>query len=401
MLERDMIYKKDHKENMKLFRDVKSHKQYSIYATELNRVFGDRTYDQFYKGLLENKKIHINNFKKMFEKPSVKRGIKKIEEPFDIKIFTNCLKKMEIKSKELEYKLKHPHILNTSNYKYYKYNKEMEKLKNPQNKIVLPEIPDIGRYNPNYDSIRTHSFYPIFAPSDYDNFNKYKKNVYAHQVSAGKEPNNESFINYNNNNNNNIYNNYKNSIRSKIISEHYNTEGNIKNINKSNHLKYQTQKSVKSSSDFNLSQLMSTSSFGDEKNNHCLRFDSYSPRKPIIHKILYNTEINHNSTNYNNNRLKNVKGNVDFNKSSTSNIGSYFDEIVKNNNNPPLGMYQPNYDYFSKKTVNIYLNKRESPSPKLVKLKKIITNYNLTSEYKMVTELNNIKGPKIELDNAK
>ena len=403
MLERDMIYRKDHKENMKLFRDVKSYKQYSIYGTELNRVFGDRTYAQFYKGLLENKKIHINNLKKMFEKPTVKRGIKKMEEPFDIKLFINSLKKMEIKSKELEYKLKHPHTINTSHYKYYKYNKEMEKLKNPQKKILLPEIPDIGRYNPNYDSIRTHSFYPIFAPSDYDNFNKYKRNVYAHQMPIEKEPNNESFINHNNNKNNNIYNNYKNSVKSKIISEHCNTEGNRKNINKSNHLKYQ-KKSVKSSSDFNLSQLMSTSSFGDEKNNHCLRFDSYSPRKPIIHKILYNTEINHNSTNYNN-RFKNVKGNVDFNKSSTnSNFGSYFDEIAKNNNNPPLGMYQPNYDYISTKTVNIFLNKRESPSSKLtklVKLKKIITDYNITSEYKMVTDLNNMKGPKIELDNAK
>ena len=396
MLERDIIYRKDHKENMKLFRDVKTHKQYSIYATELNRVFGDRTYDQFYKGLLENKKIRINNFQKMFEKPTVKGGIKKIEDPFDIKLFTNCLKKMEIKSKELDYKLKHPHVINTSHYKYYKYNKEMEKLKNPESKIILPEIPDIGRYNPNYDAIRTHSFYPIFASSDFDNFNKYKKNVYAHQTLVGKEQN-ESLIDLSRNNNNFI--NYKNNVKTKILSDHYNTEGNIKINDKKNNSIIQKQKSIKSTNDFNLSQLMSTSSFRDEKNNHCLRFDSYSPRKPMINKILYNTEISNNSTNYNS--FKNVKGNVDFNKSSNSNFTSYFDEIAKNSNNPPLGMYQPNYDYISKKTVNIFLNKRESPSPKLVKLKKIITDYNITSEYKMVTDLNNVKQPKIELDNVK
>ena len=92
-----MVYRKDHKENMKLFRDVKSHPKYSMYGTELNRVFGDRSYDEFYKGLLENKKIRVNNFQKMFEKPVVKGGIKKIEEPFDIKIFTSCLKNQLLK----------------------------------------------------------------------------------------------------------------------------------------------------------------------------------------------------------------------------------------------------------------------------------------------------------------
>lgn len=381
MLERDIIYKKDHRENMKLFRDVKSHPKYSIYATELNRVFGDRSYDSFYKGLLENKKMGINNFRKMFEKPVVKGGIKKIEEPFNIKVFTSCLKKMDTKSKELDYKIKHPHILNSS---HYKYSKEVErKLKILATRFRLPDIPDIGRYNPNYDSIRTHSFLPIFASSDYDYFNKYKKNVYAHKISLVKEPIPEELI----------FNN-KNILKSRNSKIYLKTEPNDNNKNNKSSIIDGSQKSIKS--DFNSSQLMSTSSFGDEKNNHCLRFDSYSPRKPILYNVMYNTNINNNK-NYN--LFKNIKGNVDFNKSSNSNFGSYFDEIAKNSNNPPLGMYQPNFDFINKKTVNIFLNKRETPSPKLAQLKKIITSYNISAEYKTVSGLNEFT--KREMDKTK
>ena len=393
MLERDMVYKKDHKENMKLFRDIKSHQKYSLYGTELNRVFGDRSYDQFYKGLLENKKIRINNFQKMFEKPVVKGGIKKIEEPFDLKIFTSCLKKMDTKSKQLEYKIKHPHILKPS-----KYSTEVErKLKLLSTRFRLPDIPDIGRYNPNYESVRTHSFYPIFASSDYDHFNKYKKNVYAHKISLVKEPKNQEIIN------DNIINKLKN-YNERLKTEpniHYNNNVNNNYIDKSVK-SVKSGKSVKSiknnKSEFNLSQLMSTSSFGDEKTNHCLRFDSYSPRKPLINKLMYDADIMNNSTNYNN-HYRNLRGNVDFNKSSNSNFGSYFDEISKSYNNPPLGMYQPNYDFISKKTVNIFLNKRIPPSPKLVQLKKILTSYNTSAEYKTVSGLNELT--QREMENTK
>lgn len=274
---------------------------------------------------------------------------------------------MDKKSKQLEYKLKHPHILVPS-----KYSQEVEKrLKVLSTRFRLPDIPDIGRYNPNYNSIRTHSFYPIFASDDYDNFNKYKRNVYAHKINLKKEPENG------------IFTSYSSIKKSRNKDEHLKTEPNS-NINDKSFVD-KSQKSIKSS-DFNLSQLMSTSSFGDEKNNHCLRFDSYSPRKPMINKLMYGTDRMNNSTNYS--LFRNIKGTVNFNKSSNSHFGSYFDEIVKNSNNPPLGMYQPNFDYISKKTVNIFLNKRDPPSPKLAHLKKIITSFHLTKEYQAVSGLN-------------
>ena len=284
---------------------------------------------------------------------------------------------------ELEYKIKHPHTLNSSPYRQYK--EEMLKLKREKHiddAINLPDIPDIGRYNPNYDSIRTHSYNPSFASTDFHNFNKYKKNVKEHQLSLAKKEDNQPIIQ-------NRYPNRNN--RSTLYSEYLNTDpNNTSNIND------KSQSNMKST-DFNISQYMSTSSFGDEKNNHCLKFDSYSTRKPMVTKTLYNSDIKEHITNYN--PIRNVKGNVDFNKiSSNSHILSYFDEIAKNNNNPPLGMYRPNYDYIAKKPVNIYLNKKDPPSPKIAKLKKIIYSYNISSEYKMVSTLNNYNKPKYSFD---
>ena len=61
-------------------------------------------------------------------------------------------------------------------------------------------------------------------------------------------------------------------------------------------------------------------------------------------------------------------------------------------------MYRPNYDYIEKKPVNIYLNKKDPPSPTIAKLKKIIYSYNVSSDYKMVSSLNNNKKPKFSFD---
>ena len=181
MLEKERMYKMDHRENLKLFKDIKSKEKFSGYAYELNRVFGDRSYDRFYKNLFMKKRIHLNDFKKIFEKPIKKGELKKIQEPFDIKEFNVCLKKMEIKNKMYEYKIKHPHNLK---YSPYQKSKDLaEKKKNFSSKhFHLPDIPDIGRYNPNYQSINTHSFLPIISSLNYDDFKKYKKNVYAHNI---------------------------------------------------------------------------------------------------------------------------------------------------------------------------------------------------------------------------
>ena len=86
----------------------------------------------------------------MFEKPVAKGGIKKIEHPFNIESFTNSLKNMQIKQEELEYKIKHPHNLNSSPYAKYREEMLKKKSQNSPDRIILPDIPDIG-YNPSSD----------------------------------------------------------------------------------------------------------------------------------------------------------------------------------------------------------------------------------------------------------
>ena len=381
MFEKERIYRLDHRENLKLFKDIKAKEKFSIYASELNRVFGDRSYERFYKNLFTNKRIHLNNFKKMFEKPIIKGELRKIQEPFDIKEFNNCMKKMEKKNQEYEYKLKHPHNLK---YSPYQKSKDLAQLKKKisSKQFHLPDIPDIGRYNPNYQSINTHSFLPTFSSLNYDDFKKYKKNVYAHDTLS------------------NINNIKKQNKKYKSNVNNFRRNQSLKNERFKTEFNYVGRNTEFNDSQSNISQYLSTSSFGDEKNNHCLKFDSYSPRKPLINK-MYTTELLYNDKNKNA-ISRNMKGVIDFNRISNSNFGSYFDEISRNNNNPPLGMYQPKYNFIEKKTVNIYLDKKEPISPKLAKLKKILCGFDISSEYKLAPGLNNnFNTINYEIDKAK
>ena len=381
MFEKERIYRLDHRENLKLFKDIKAKEKFSIYASELNRVFGDRSYERFYKNLFTNKRIHLNNFKKMFEKPIIKGELRKIQEPFDIKEFNNCMKKMEKKNQEYEYKLKHPHNLKYSPYQKSKDLAELKK-KISSKQFHLPDIPDIGRYNPNYQSINTHSFLPTFSSLNYDDFKKYKKNVYAHDTLS------------------NINNIKKQNKKYKSNVNNFRRNQSLKNERFKTEFNYVGRNTEFNDSQSNISQYLSTSSFGDEKNNHCLKFDSYSPRKPLINK-MYTTELLYNDKNKNV-ISRNMKGVIDFNRISNSNFGSYFDEISRNNNNPPLGMYQPKYNFIEKKTVNIYLDKKEPISPKLAKLKKILCGFDISSEYKLAPGLNNnFNTINYEIDKAK
>ena len=381
MFEKERIYRLDHRENLKLFKDIKAKEKFSIYASELNRVFGDRSYERFYKNLFTNKRIHLNNFKKMFEKPIIKGELRKIQEPFDIKEFNNCMKKMEKKNQEYEYKLKHPHNLKYSPYQKSKDLAELKK-KISSKQFHLPDIPDIGRYNPNYQSINTHSFLPTFSSLNYDDFKKYKKNVYAHDTLS------------------NINNVKKQNKKYKSNVNNFRRNQSLKNERFKTEFNYVGRNTEFNDSQSNISQYLSTSSFGDEKNNHCLKFDSYSPRKPLINK-MYTTELLYNDKNKNV-ISRNMKGVIDFNRISNSNFGSYFDEISRNNNNPPLGMYQPKYNFIEKKTVDIYIDKKEPISPKIAKLKKILCGFDISSEYKLAPGLNNnFNTISYEIDKAK
>ena len=105
----DKIYKKDNYENQQIFHDIEQAKKYSNYSIELNQTFGDKSYDRFYKSLIEHKKARGLNFMSMFQKPKNATGLRMHEEPFNIKDFKSALKTMKKKNDKLLYRIKNPY----------------------------------------------------------------------------------------------------------------------------------------------------------------------------------------------------------------------------------------------------------------------------------------------------
>jgi hypothetical protein len=129
------------------------------------------------------------------------------------------------------------------------------------------------------------------------------------------------------------------------------------------------------------------SSLSKLKNNHCLKFENYTSRKPLLKEIPYNTENDAELPNYY--TQKYIRGNIDFNKiSSNKKIKSYFEEVSNKFKNPPIGFYQPKYDSILNKTRDIYFYKKQLPSPRQKKIKQIIYSYNVHYNYEIAPSLN-------------
>ena len=105
----DKIYENDNLENQQIFHDIEQNKKFSNYSLELNQTFGDKSYDKFYKSLMEHKKARGLNFISMFQKPKNSTGLKTIEEPFNIEEFKTALKNMKKKNDKLIYRIKNPY----------------------------------------------------------------------------------------------------------------------------------------------------------------------------------------------------------------------------------------------------------------------------------------------------
>ena len=79
--------------------------------------------------------------------------------------------------------------------------------------------------------------------------------------------------------------------------------------------------------------------------------------------------------------------------SSNLEIGSF---LNKKSIIPPLGFYQPNYDYVQTKSPHyvqtkspqIYLSRKNPVITKHMKLKKLLYEYNVPKEYELITNLN-------------
>jgi hypothetical protein len=132
-------------------------------------------------------------------------------------------------------------------------------------------------------------------------------------------------------------------------------------------------------------------------NNHCLRFETYTSRKPMAKTILYNTDIKTELPNYYTSKY--IKNNINYKKGK--NIKSFIEQIIsKKDQYPPIGFYQPKYNFvLSNIDKNIYLNRNKIMKDMVQnRLKKIFSNYNMSEEYQTVPYLNQIEKQPVQTE---
>ena len=467
MLDYQNLYRKDRKENIRIFSDLKTLKEFSSYNTDLNHVFGENTYNKFHKNLTEQRKVISDNFQSMALKPFVPTSYNKFEEDFNPKEFESSLNNMKMKEQILNYKVKNPYTERMKNSSSYLLRKEIEK--NKANKIMksfLPEVPEVGRYNPQYNSINKHSYRVFFGNKSTNRFNTLDHEMVQNENNNSGtindkeiERNNHRFIIKSNSINRSKNINYFNKINKNQLSirkllekkpvksnldsnsiynliklDRNNLRDNasekiltIKNSNSISHItdnisnnnsftlnnsprKEKTIK-IRSNSDFkNKSKITNNSSTEIDKdnsldksirsrsdNNHCLRFETYTSRKPMAKTILYNTDIKTELPNYYTSKY--IKNNINYKKGK--NIKSFIEQIIsKKDQYPPIGFYQPKYNFvLSNIDKNIYLNRNKIMKDMVQnRLKKIFSNYNMSEEYQTVPYLNQIEKQPVQTE---
>lgn len=399
------IYRKDHLENIRIFGDIDQKKKYSLYSIELDRAFGDKSYGKFFQNLRENKKSKINSFKELFEKEKNEaNNLKRFKErTFNPTEFKQALETMKKKTEQKEYRIKNPYktriaknaLLSIKSTKFNTLNAgdlqnrkrrifNRFKKSNPkkkESKIYLPDVPDLGRYNPSYDVLRKHTYQVCFTTKIFTEYNKENNKMEDRLIWNRNTISNMSNIkNIKLNKNNEICSKLK-----KILKKNY-------SFNKS-----KISKKNKSFDDLTENKGLLNMSYSPFKNNHCLKFENYSDRKPITNQIHYKTDKFFSS--YKPNKMPTSNICIKFNKISTAydKQTSYFEKLAHQNMSPPLGLYQPNYDaVFGTHTTNVFLNRKEPTLSKKTKLKKILCSFETPEKYQLFASLNKNKNKKFK-----
>ena len=498
----DKIYENDNLENQQIFHDIEQNKKFSNYSLELNQTFGDKSYDKFYKSLMEHKKARGLNFISMFQKPKNLTGLKTIEEPFNIEEFKTALKNMKKKNDKLIYRIKNPYKTRpkfkslTKNRnenettEITQNNKNMNKTFQKQNKheqgnAYLPVVPEVGRYHPTYKVLDKHTYQVAFSQQNFYDFNKegnkhnsrnifndhtkidynyndkpltleIEKKIKKNKINKIKPISIETINNMSKtfNKNANYPNENENDIR-KSISNHYNTSTslansiNVQTNNISNSIiqnsyspNKETAKSNENNNDnnqmadsqifirtngdihercpkrlnnlyfnntnsslsleesiFNTDNynLSNNNPISDPRKNHCLKFETYTKRKPMIRKFNYVYEDFMNTEAYNSiypAQDKNIC--IEFSKLSTAKDKQkcFFEYEANKNKNPPLGTYFPKFGHAFKKIVDVYIDKKSPPITNKRRLKEIILRYDVPTNYLLFDTLNEKKTKK-------
>jgi len=386
------LLKKDTKENLKLFSDIKIQKEYSNLSKELSIQYHNYTYSKFYRNLknIDQQLKKGNTFSLLSISAYPKEDPEK-KKRFDYEKMKQAIQKMKEEEKIIQKKKEHPYTernrdsLSFSIYGLLKNKKkiiEEIKKKREKEKKILP--PGLGRYNPKYKSIEKHTQRVIFSFKNFIKFNKaYNQKLMIKQRKI-KEEDNELKAKIENIKKRINRFNYKNKKNKKNKGKNENekmsskTERNDNNKDIPN-LFYNTAVSKKSRNKEN--------DIYQNKGNHVFKFETYTARKPLLIQTTYEGDETFKMSS----SVQNMKGNVIFNKNKKGLYKNYLEELIKNKKDvPSIGFYRPNYSYVTTKTVDIYFNgkKDQKENIKYCKLKKILGNYNVRGEYELFTFLN-------------
>lgn len=425
MLDFQSLYKKDHQQNLRIFKDLKVLKEFSSVGNDLKNAFGDNSYKNFHKNLIEQKHFITNNYMDAFQKQDNKKNNgqnKLFENRFNIKLFEQSLENMKIKDQILTDRIRFPYIERMKNSPTYLLRKEIEKQKearhNKSVKTFFQNVPDVGRYNPKYNSINKHSYRAFFGNIHSNRFNTIEQEIIKNDSNDNNKENEENrnkkiftiknkkiinnrFLlkkiienNQEKKKNNKVDKNIENITENKnnnnisIITDNNSINNSMNNNSFIGDMLKRSRKSSSIEVDKNrsLNKSVKLKPIKDEKDeNHCLRFETYTPRKPLNKVIIYNTDIKTELPNYYTSKY--IKNNVNFNKSS--NIPNYIEKIISLDQNPPLGFYEPKYNYvFNNIDKNIYINKNILNNLPKNNLRKIFCDYNISKDYQIVPSLN-------------
>ena len=160
------------------------------------------------------------------------------------------------------------------------------------------------------------------------------------------------------------------------------------------------EESIFNTENYNLSN---NNPISDPRKNHCLKFETYTKRKPMIRKFNYVYEDFMNTEAYNSiypAQDKNIC--IEFGKLSTAKDKQkcFFEYEANKNKNPPLGTYFPKFGHAFKKIVDVYIDKKSPPITNKRRLKEIILRYDVPTNYLLFDTLNEKKTKRKLIDGS-
>ena len=393
------LLKKDTKENIKLFSDIKIQKEYSNLSKEISIQFHNNTYSSFYKNL--------KNFEQVLKKGNTFSPISTspypTEDPsrkkkFDFEKMKNAIRLMKEEEKNMQKKKKNPYTernrdsLSFSIYGLMKNKKKIiEQIKKKREKEKKIVSPDLGRYNPKYKSIEKHTQRVIFSFKNFKKFNtaynqklmikkrklKEEDNIIKAKIENMKKKLKKINFNFKKNAKKNLSKKEKNNKSTSKTEQNDNNVKDIPNL-------FQNTAIYKKSRNANNSELT--------KDNHCFKFETYTSRKPLLVQTTYEGDSIYKLSS----SVRSIKESMNkfYNKKKKLTSRNYLEDFIKNKNSvPSIGFYRPNYSFVTNKTMDIYFNgkKEQKNNIKYFKLKKILGNYNVREEYELFRFLNSDK----------